>query len=375
MFRQILFPGQVVFGHGSTSELSSVLTQLEIHSPLVLIDSGIPTDTVDCLIGQNLVGIPFHQISVPPGEPTTDRADQFTQELIKLKCDGIVAVGGGSTMDLGKAISVLIRERGSAKQYQGAGLVTGQGLPVVCIPTTAGSGAEATKSAVLTDLDSQIKRGINAVGVLPDAAILDSRFLLDLPYKPRIASLLDATAHAVESFIGKNSWELSEAFSNLAFPHLGKHLKLGAEPLDIETADSAILGSFYGGAAICNAETGAVHALAYPLTEYHNIPHGYGVGAFLGHVLEFEKESISKKISYIAAQMGFESSDSLITCLNKLAETLDLSEQILELLNDPQKRSKLRDRTLTLTGAIENSPQPWDSEKIDDFYNFFVANN
>lgn len=350
-----------------------LLEQLEISTPLFLVDAGVPRELVESLVLNFTESFPSHIEIVPPGEPTTERADTYTELLLASHCDGIVAIGGGSTMDLGKAISVLVKVKGEASQYQGLGLITGRGLPVVCIPTTAGSGAEATKSAVLTNENSQVKRGINSVGVLPDAVILEPKFLISLPDRARVASLLDATAHALESYIGRNAWELSTAFSELSFPHLGAHLRFGAGPIDLETAESAILGSFYGGAAICNAETGAVHALAYPLTEFHGIPHGNGVGALLGFVLEFEFDSGDEKLENAAELMGFDSFSALVKNLQKNAATLGLQDQISGFLADPNVRSRLISRTLTLTGAIQNSPHPWDEKKINSFFDFYVA--
>ena len=359
MTRRILLPPLTEVGAGSLNRLPEILSHLGVQRAFVVVDVGLPAELVDRLTGLASFALAGDVVRGPEGEPTTDAADQYAAMARSVSCDGVVAVGGGSVMDLVKAVSMLVGQPGVASEYQGMDLVSGLGLPVVCVPTTAGSGAEATKSAVLTNQQAQVKRGINATGVLPDAVILDPNLLISLPQQPRIAALLDATAHALESYVGQSSWSISEMCSVAAFPRLGTHLRFDGEVLTVDQAEDALIGSFLAGAAICNSETGAIHALAYPLTEYHGIPHAYAVGALLPEVMMMQEASCTGHLDYAADCMGFESRKALFGRTSDLRDQLGILEQVRNVVADTGALSRVVERAMTLTGALGNSPRAW----------------
>lgn len=368
MSRRAQFPAIVEVGSGSLQNLKKFLDHLGISKPLIIYDAQLPALVISrvtklCYEDKNELVVP-----APPGEPTTDVADSVSTLARKSGCNGVIAVGGGSVMDLGKAVSMLVQHSQDAATSQGIDLVSGRGLPVVCIPTTAGSGAEATRSAVLTNTGAQIKRGINALGVVPDAVILDPDLLLSLPPAPRIAALLDATAHALESFIGKNTWQVSETFAKAAFPHLGGHLNVDAAQLTVLEAESALLGSFFAGAAICSSETGAVHALAYPLTEYFQIPHAYAVGTLLPDVMLLQKDECSERLTFAIEMMGFVSLVDFVHRTQTLRARLNVTPSLKEIVTNPDSLAKIADRAMTLAGALKNSPKEWNREDILNAY-------
>ncbi len=368
MIRRILMPALSEVGPGAVARLPEILRHLGVFRALVIIDEGLPVvveEQLAAIIGD---GLACAIVRGPSGEPTTEATDEFTLMARSLSCDGIVAVGGGSIMDLGKAVSMLTSHPGGAAQYQGLDLVAGQGLPVICVPTTAGSGAEATRSAVLTNPRSQVKRGLNAAGVLPSAVILDANLLLTLPKGPRIAALLDAVAHATESYIGESTWVVSEMTALAAFSNLGDHLRFEGDTLTIEQAEKALLGSFFAGSAICNSETGAVHALAYPLTEYHAVPHACAVGLLLPDVMLLQEDACTDRLDQAAAGMGFDSRHDFISRVAELRDELDAKAEVRQIISEPQSLSRLVERAMTLTGALNNSPRRWTQSDARNAY-------
>lgn len=366
MNRRMLLPAITEVGPGSVNQLPRILGHLGVSRPLVLLDPGIPQESASVLVAHASAAGTVVTLTCPPGEPSTDSADLIAREARVAGCDCVVALGGGSVMDLGKAVSMLIGQTGKASSYQGPDLVDGAGLPVVCVPTTAGSGAEATKSAVLTNLDAQVKRGINALGVLPSAVILDPHFLVTLPRRPRIAALLDATAHATESFIGRSSWLVSEMASLTSFPHLGKHLRHDGEVLSVEEAQDALLGSYFAGMSICNAETGAVHALAYPFTEYHAIPHAYAVGALLPEIMDLQRDHCAESLQIAATHMGFVGTSAFLARLADVRDSLGVMEQIRDICRNEEALQQIVERSLSLTGALDNSPMTWTVNEVGE---------
>lgn len=373
MKRQVLLPPLTEVGEGSLGRLPDLLAHLSIRRAFVIADPGLPSDIlhqVAVVAGAVLAG---EIVRGPESEPTTDAADHYSALARSADCDGIVAVGGGSVMDLGKAVSMLVRRPGSAADYQGLNLVSGAGLPVVCVPTTAGSGAEATKSAVLTNVDSQVKRGINATGVLPNAVILDPILILSLPRSPRVAALLDATTHALESYIGVSSWTFSEMAATGAFPYLGEHLRVDTDRLTLEQAEGALLGSFLAGTAICNSETGAVHALAYPLTEFHGIPHAYAVGALLPEVMIQQEDSCAPRLDAAVEIMGFPSREAFLHRVVNLRDQLEVKDRIREVVDNSEAFARVVKRAMTLQGALDNSPRRWKEVDAQEAYRRLMA--
>lgn len=368
MSRRIHLPPLTHVGAGSLDRLPEILSHLGVQRAFVVADIGLPEELVDRLTGLVGSALAGGVVRGPKGEPTTDAADEYAATARTVSCDGVVAVGGGSVMDLVKAVSMLVRQSGVASEYQGLDLVSGAGLPVVCVPTTAGSGAEATKSAVLTNARAQVKRGINATGVLPDAVILDPTLLISLPPQPRIAALLDATSHALESYVGQSTWAISEMSALAAFPNLGAHLRFDGDVLTVDEAQAALLGSFLAGASICNSETGAIHALAYPLTEYHSIPHAYAVAALLPEAMVMQEQSCGGRLDHAAERMGFESRDALLGRTHTLRDRLGVVERIRAIVADRAVLARVVNRAMTLKGALNNSPRAWTEIDAHDLY-------
>lgn len=368
MNRRVLLPAITEVGAGSIEQLPRILGHLAASCPLVLVDPGIPEASVSLIVTLASSAGNVLTLTCPPGEPSTDSADAIAREARAAGCDCVVALGGGSVMDMGKAVSMLVGHAGQASFYQGPDLVEGAGLPVVCVPTTAGSGAEATKSAVLTNLEAQVKRGINALGVLPSAVILDPQFLVTLPRRPRLAALLDATAHATESFIGRSSWLVSEMAALTSFPHLGAHLRHDGKVLSAQDAQDALLGSYFAGIAICNSETGAVHALAYPLTEYHGIPHAYAVGALLPEIMELQRDHCAATLQTAAGRMGFAGTTDFLSRLADVRDALGVMDQIRDIVRNEEALERIVGRALTLTGALDNSPMAWTVNEVGQIF-------
>lgn len=361
-------PALVQFGRGSFLHVPSLLNLLQACRPLVMVDRGVQ-ELVQAMVSQ-LQSDSFDATVyvAESGEPTTTSADRAADHAREAGVDSIVAVGGGSVMDLGKAVAVLVQSDLRAAEMQLDARTLKPGLPVVCVPTTAGSGAEATRSAVLINPDRQLKRGINGPEVQAKAVVLDPSLLVSLPAKPRAAALLDATAHAVESYIGKSSSVLSAIALSGALPRLGVSLRNGLESSSPEADLESLWGSLLAGIAICNSETGAVHALAYPVTEIWGVSHGEAVGALLPQVLLAQKIEAGPALEECSALMGFEDfSQFLETCVS-LQEVLDADAWIASLQADSELLERASEHALTLAGALGNAPKVWSRHDVRDLY-------
>ena len=221
-------------------------------------------------------------------EPTYDYLDQTKQIIEGKTLDCVVGIGGGSTMDLSKGLATLATNPGKGLQYRGFGKVVNQPLPVVALPTTAGTGSDVTPNAVFIDTIEKWKFGINTEYNYPRLAVYDSGFLDSCPAKIYASSGMDAMTHTLESFVAKNATAISRIFSFKAFELLFPNLMKFAEgDRSAETKLNLLVGSGCAGVALMNAGAGPAGALSYPLGVYFKVPHGLAGSVFLPGVIEF----------------------------------------------------------------------------------------
>lgn len=223
------------------------------------------------------------------GEPTYDYLDECAEKMRKYKdLDVIVGIGGGSVIDMAKGIAALMTNKGSGIEYRGFPKGINKPLPIVAIPTTAGTGSETTYNAVFTDLKAQKKLGINTTINFPALSILDPQLIATCPKDVIASSGMDAVTHALESFVSKKATLISRMFSieaaRLLFPNLEKVLDY---PEDLAVKGNLQLGAYLAGIALINSSSGPAGALSYLLGTRYKVPHGSAGAIFLPHIHKF----------------------------------------------------------------------------------------
>jgi alcohol dehydrogenase len=202
--------------------------------------------------------------------------------------DGFVAVGGGSCIDTAKGASFIVTNGGTMPDYRGFGLATEPLLPIVAVPTTAGTGSEAQSYTLISDDETHTKMACGAMGAMPIAAILDARLTLTMPRQQTAITGLDAIVHAVESAVCTKRTETSWALSSEAFILLSLNLPVVlAAPDDLQARRNMLRGAMLAGQAIEASMLGAAHACANPLTAQFDVPHGVAVATMLPHVIRY----------------------------------------------------------------------------------------
>jgi alcohol dehydrogenase class IV len=224
-------------------------------------------------------------------EPTYEYLDTVKGEFALHDLDCFVGMGGGSTLDLTKGLATLKTNKGPAIEYRGFGKVKNVPLPVVALPTTAGTGSEVTPYAVFIDTSEKWKFGINTEYNYPRLALYDPQFLDSCPSNVYASAGMDAMTHTLESFVAKGSTAMSKMFSKEAFKLLFNNLKKIVEnDRSKETKLNLLLGSGLAGVALMNAGAGPAGALSYPLGVYFNVPHGLAGSVFLPGVVTYNAE-------------------------------------------------------------------------------------
>jgi len=298
---------KIVFGNGSFAGLAEHLTELKVSRPLVVLDGNLAgTDFGERLSGlldKAKIGFVLYDKVVP--EPPIELADEGAKLAIRKKCDGVVGIGGGSAMDLAKAIAVLAANKGKAEDYLGLNKVPGPGLPKIMVPTTAGTGSEVTFTAVFIRKKLKKKEGMNSPYLYPELALLDPELTLTLPPHPTAATGIDALCHAIESYTSINASPMSELLSLEAIGLISDNLRTAVhDGTNLEAREAMLLGSLYAGLGLANAGVTAVHSLSYPLGGKYGISHGLANTIMLPRVMAFNLPGAQEKFVDIAEIMG-----------------------------------------------------------------------
>jgi alcohol dehydrogenase class IV len=219
-------------------------------------------------------------------EPTTGLVDEVAAFFRPEGIDFFIGIGGGSTIDLTKAVSAMVVNPGSVELYHGTGRPIQGAVRKMMIPTTAGTGSEVTPGAVLVNERTKFKRGLSSPGISPEYALLHAPLTVTMPDPVTASTGLDALGHAIESFTSKSANGITRMYSLEAFRLVAANLgKVFANPSDLAIRTNLLVGANLAGFAIHNSNTGAAHSLAYPLGIYHKVPHGVGVGLVLPRVV------------------------------------------------------------------------------------------
>ncbi len=373
---------EVFYGNNSVSVLPSIVKKTKRKKLLVVIDSNFSktpffNDIEKKLYDEKINFVVFDKIS---GEPTTEIGDECAKFGKKNECDIVCGIGGGSSLDVAKAASIIITNGGCVKDYQGTDKVPGPGLPKIMVPTTAGTGSEVTLTAVFIRKDTKEKGGINSPFLYPEYAILDPVLTMSLPPNITSSTGLDALCHAIESYISKKANFLSESISLSAIKNIWKNLPIVySEAGNLKSREKMLYGSFLAGLGLVNAGVTGVHSISYPLGGIYGIPHGVGNGLLLPYVLEFDIENdisytVENKLSSIVDVImptfkgdEKEKSKFLVNEIKKLLKKFNFP-RIRDFNVDKNTFPKLAEDALKVSVPIENNPVAITKEDIIKIY-------
>jgi len=298
---------KIIFGNGSLLTLASHIKELHAQNPLVVIDKNLAKTGLMKRVASVLIseGIKFTVYDKVEPEPPIELADEGAKIAVKNKCDIVIGIGGGSAMDVAKAIAVLAINKGSAVDYLGLNKVPKPGLPKIMVPTTAGTGSEVTFTAVFVRKNLKKKEGMNSPYLYPELALLDPELTLSLPPAPTAQTGMDALCHAIESYTSVNASPVSEMFSLEAIALIAENLRTCVhDGQNIVARERMFLGSLYAGIGLANAGVTAVHSLSYPLGGKYGVGHGLANTMMLPAVMAFNLPAALGKFTDIAEAMG-----------------------------------------------------------------------
>lgn len=299
------------------------------------------------------------------GNPSTDTVVKATEGFKKSKADFIVAFGGGSPLDVAKAVAVLATYGGNIVDYEGAGKVMGPVVPMIAIPTTAGTGSEVTAFSVITDHSRNYKLTVVSNYLLPAYVILDPDLIATVPANTAAACGIDAMVHALEAYISKAASPFSDIFAREALRLIGGSIRdYVADRSNPAACESMMVGSLFAGIAFSHARLGNVHAMSHPVSAYFDVPHGVANAILLPTVVDFNKDAADpEKYRYIygciSKDMGADinfTPDMLATEIRMLNYELGILPTLSDIGGTSDKFEQMADDAMK-SGNIQCNPQ------------------
>lgn len=325
-------PQNIIVGKGSLAKLPEVAEKLGGKKAFIisgphLNKMGIVQSCADAMRAKGIESSVFTETEGNPSVETVDKASAAYKES---GADFIVALGGGSPMDVAKAVGVVARYGGSITEYEGADKVPGDIIPLIAVPTTAGTGSEVTAFSVITDHSRNYKLTVFSYKLIPSYAILDAELLTTAPVSVAAACGIDAMVHALEAYISTAASPFSDAMAEKALELIGANIRCYvANRGDIEAAENMLVGSLFAGIAFSWARLGDVHAMSHPVSAYFNVPHGVANAILLPTIVEYnmlaDKGKYLNIYNYIAE---LPAAPEEFTADMLVGELLDLNESL-----------------------------------------------
>ncbi|MGN8646211.1 iron-containing alcohol dehydrogenase [Gracilibacillus sp. HCP3S3_G5_1] len=300
-------PTKIEFGTGKVDNLAKFVDEVKGNNVLIVgdpgvLNAGIIEKVENSLKKANFVYQIFSDIGTEATIESVDKAYRLAREN---QCDVVVGVGGGSSLDIAKAVGLLLGNGGDIRDYVGLDKVPSQAKPVIAIPTTAGTGSEITRFSVLSDKKAKAKLSVGSMFNCPTIALVDPKLTLTLPPHLTAATGMDALTHALESFVNKETQPISEALSREAMKLISRSLRLAVvQGENLNARKDMLLASTMAAMAFNTTRLGLAHSLAIPLGAKFNIPHGVVNAILLPEVMQFNLIGNTQKFIEIAKIFG-----------------------------------------------------------------------
>ncbi|WEV29000.1 iron-containing alcohol dehydrogenase [Streptomyces sp. 71268] len=381
MIASLSLPRILRVGRGAAGELGDVITGLGLSRPLVVTDGFlVGTGAVERLTGPlRAAGLHPYVFSGTVPDPTTESLTPGLKALREHEADVVVGFGGGSPMDTAKALALLGVQGGSMRDHKAPRVNHGPALPVIAVPTTAGSGSEATQFTIITDSANDEKMLCMGPAFLPLAAIVDVELTISMPPRLTADTGIDALTHAVEAYVSRKANPFSDGLALTAITTIGRHLRrVYADGSDIESREAMMLAATQAGIAFSNSSVALVHGMSRPIGAHFHVAHGLSNAMLFPAVTAFSVSSAPGRYADCARALGVASdadgdvraADKLVDALRTLCHDLDVPT--------PRGYGIDRDTWTSLTplmaeqalasGSPNNNPAVPTAEEIQSLY-------
>lgn len=369
-------PTRIVYGCNTKNQLQNILDELRFQHPMVVTDEGVRQAGLidDFLIYMRNAGISYDIFDDVEANPKDYNVDKGAAKMLECDCDSLIAIGGGSPMDCAKAMAVVATLGGKVRDYVDKGAINQSILPIIAVPTTAGTGSEVTFGAVITDTERKLKFTVKGPALAPKVALLDPGLTVSMPPGLTAATGMDALTHAIEAYTVNKAEPLSDAMALHSIELIWRHLKIAFnQGTNLEARAGMLLGSLIAGLAFSHSDVGAVHCIAETLGGMYDIPHGVCNAVILPAVMRYNLPFCQDRYARIATVMGSEyentarGAQKAVEAVEHMAQDVKLP-QFSSFGIDPKDFPKLAVNA-EKNGSNPSNPRPMSPQDYENILN------
>ena len=371
-------PAVSLVGVGAAEKCGIEAANLGARQALLVTDPGVLKaglcDTVAGYLRQ--AGLRVETYSRVQAEPPLENIEDCLEVLRAGSFDIVVGLGGGSALDVAKASAALLRASIPLSECFGVGKLPGRGLPVILLPTTAGTGSEVTQNAVFTDTKEQLKKTIVSPHILPDVAIVDPTLTVSCPPLVTAATGMDALTHAVESYTASRATTHTQLYALEAIRLIGRWLRPAvADGQNLEARAAMAWGSYFAGISLANAGVGMVHGLAYPLGGRYHVSHGISNALLLPYLTAFNIAGSEAHFAKIAEALGVGrglsdagAAHAGLEAIRRLSRDSGIPQHMRDVGVPEEAIPDMARAAVTNARLLANSPRPMTAEDAEQVY-------
>ncbi len=359
---------RILFGVRTAQQVGEEAVRLGVSHALVVTDGGLARTEIPGVITASLdvAGVKWTLFDAVEPNPSIGTVETGAEVYRNSGCDGIVAVGGGSPIDAAKAVGILVTSGGRMLDYFGGKKIEQPLPPLVAVPTTCGTGSEATQYTVITDPEKRFKLGIGSPFNIPRVAIVDPTLLAKLPARMVASTGMDALCHAIESYTSNLAQPVSDAFCLHAIRLIARHLRPAVANGNTEDLSGMAMASLLAGMGFNNTRTTLVHAMSHAVTGHAQVPHGVANAILLPHVLEFNLIGSPERHADIAAALGedidgltrMEAARLAVDAVRDLSDDIEIPHGLREVGVTESLLDRLADDAMKSGGVALNCRRP-----------------
>lgn len=370
---------RIVMGPGSIKTIGTEVKARGANRVLIVTDKGVIAAGLLKSIEESFraVKIKYAVFDKVEPDPRYEIVADCVEMAKKERAQLLVGIGGGSPMDITKTAAIMLTNKGPIGAYFGVNLVPKAGLPIILVPTTAGTGSEVTPIAILSDEGEKLKKGIVSPYLYPAISILDAELTLGLPPHVTAATGMDALIHGIEAFTSVNATGITDMFNLRAIELIYKNIRIAyAKGDNIEARSAMMEGALLAGVGFANAGVTAVHAFAYPIGAEFHIPHGIANTLMLPHVIRFNVLGNLEKFAQLAKPFGIPTEgldnlqivDKVIAAIDRLADDIKVPRHLAEFGVKEKDIPMLAEGALKSTRLLVNNPRNLTLEDAKKIY-------
>lgn len=378
MMREVVLsqPSVVRFGRGCRHSLADYFHQRALKSAILYCSPSLEEAALQLAETLRIANLRIDISILPTGEPSVTQFESALSAARAIDADCVLAVGGGSVLDVAKLVAALAKSTQQVSDCFGIGLIRARETALICLPSTAGTGSEVSPNAILLDERDNLKKGVISPFLVPDATFIDPELAVSVPPKVTAFTGLDTLTHCIEAYTNRFAHPLVDIYAlegiRLTAKYLVRAVRNGE---DLEAREGMAAASYYGGLCLGPVNTAAVHALAYPLGSRYHIAHGLSNAVLLAAVSRANLPSAIDRYAAVALALGADQGESAvetaergIVAMEELLRACDIQADLASLGVNRSDVPELALAASTVTRLLKNNPLPLTVVDIETIY-------